>query len=210
MEFLKAILGDKYPEFEAAITAYNALPENKEKQIKLANLGSGEYVGVEKYSKAVLERDNFKLSLDTANKALEGFKDVDVDKLQGEITKLKDDLGKKDTEYQEKLAQMEYSVALDKYFESFKFTSDLAKKAAIEEFRKKELKLEKGTFLGGDDFMKLLKEANPTAFESEDTDPKPPTIVKPTKPRKPGEKMTLAEAMKYKNEHPEVDISTLI
>ncbi len=39
MEFLKAILGDKYPEFEAAITAHNALPENKEKPVKLADLG---------------------------------------------------------------------------------------------------------------------------------------------------------------------------
>ncbi|HHV09979.1 MAG TPA: hypothetical protein GXX75_06855 [Clostridiales bacterium] len=210
MEFLKAILGDKYPEFEAAITAYNALPENKDKQVKLANLGSGEYVGKAKYDSIEQDRNNYKSLLETAQTTLKKFEGVNVEDLQGEIEKLKDDLDNKDTEYKEKLSQMEYDGAINKYFESFKFTSDLAKRAAMDEFRKKELKLENGTFLGGDDYMKQLKEANPTAFEAEDDGEKPPTLVKPTKPRKPGEKMTLAEAMKYKNDHPDVDISTLI
>lgn len=210
MEFLKAILGDKYPEFEAAITAYNALPENKEKQVKIGNLGSGEYVGKAKYDTALQERDNYKTLYDTTKASLDKFDGVDVETLKGEIKKLNEDLGKKDTEYQGKIAQMEYDSTLGKYFEGFKFTSELAKKAAMDEFRKKELKLENGAFLGGDDFMKQLKEANPTAFEAEEDGTKPPTIVKPTKPRKPGEKMTLQEAMAYKNAHPDVDISTLI
>lgn len=210
MDFLKAILGDKYPEFEAAIIAYNALPENKDKQVKLANLGSGEYVGKAKYDTMEQERNNYKALHDTAQAALKKFEGVNVEDLQGEIKKLKGDLDNKDTEYKETIARMEYDGALGKYFEAFKFTSELAKKAAMDEFRKKELKLENGQFLGGDDFMKQLKEANPTAFEAEDDGTKPPTIVKPTKPRKPGDKMTLQEAMKYKNEHPDVDISTLI
>lgn len=210
MEFLKTILGDKYPELEAAVKAYNELPENKDKQVKLANLGSGEYVGKAKYDTMEQERNNYKTLHDTAQTALKKFEGVNVENLQGEITKLKEDLGKKDTEYKETIAKMEYDGALSKYFDGYKFTSELAKKAAMDEFRKKELKLENGQFLGGDDFMKQLKEANPTAFESDDDGTKPPTIVKPTKPRKPGEKMTLQEAMKYKNEHPDVDISTLI
>ncbi len=210
MEFLKAILGDKYSEFEAAVKAYNELPENKDKQIKLANLGSGEYVGKAKYDTMETEKNNYKALHDTAQAALKKFEGVDVEALKGEIIKLTEDLGKKDTEYKETIAQMEYNGALGKYFENFKFTSDLAKKAAMDEFRRKELKLENGQFLGGDDFMKQLKESNPTAFETEDDGVKPPTFVKPTKPRKPGEKMTLQEAMKYKNEHPDVDISTLI
>ncbi len=210
MEFLKAVLGDKYSEFETAITAYNALPENKDKQVKLANLGAGEYVGKAKYDSVEQDRNNYKSLLETAQTALKKFEGVNVEDLQGEITKLKEDIGKKETEFNEKVAQMEYDGALNKYFETFKFTSDLAKRAAMDEFRKKELKLENGAFLGGDDFMKQLKEANPTAFESENDGTKPPIIVKPTKPRKPGEKMTLAEAMAYKNAHPDVDISTLI
>lgn len=210
MEFLNAILGDKYPEFESAINTYNALPENKDKQVKIADLGGGGYVGADKYNKAVTERDNNKSLLDTANTALEKFKDVDVDQLQGEITKLKGDLSTKETEFNTKLTEIEYTGSIEKYFEGFKFTSELAKKAAMEEFKKKEFKLENGQFLGGDDFMKQLKEANPTAFVADNDGTKPPVIVKPTNTRKPGEKMTLAEAMKYKNEHPEVDITTLI
>ncbi len=210
MEFLKLILGDKYQEFETAVKTYNELPENKDKQVKIGNLGSGEYVGKAKFDTMEQDRNNYKSLLETAQTALKKFEGVNVEDLQGEITKLKEDLGKKDTEYQSKIALMEYDSALGKYFESFKFTSELAKKAAMEEFRKKELKLENDQFLGGNDFMKQLKEANPTAFEAEDDGTRPPTIVKPTKPRKPGEKMTLQEAMKYKNEHPDVDISTLI
>jgi len=210
MEFLKAILGDKYTEFETAISAYNALPENKDKQVKIADLGGGGYVSIEKYNKAVAERDNNKSLLDTANTALEQFKDVDVTQLQGEIVRLQGDLTTKETEFNTKLAEIEYTGAVQKYFEGFKFTSELAKKAAMEEFKKKELKLENGQFLGGDDYMKQLKEANPTAFVLDDDGGKPPVIVKPTNTHKPGDKMTLAEAMKYKNEHPEVDIKTLI
>jgi len=210
MEFLKAILGDKYPEFEATIIAYNAIPENKGKEVKLANLGGGEYVSKAKYDTVEQDRTSYKNLLETAQTTLKKFDGVDVDTLKGEIIKLTDDLGKKDTEYKEKLTQMEYDGTLSKYFETFKFTSELAKKAAIEEFKKKELKLENGLFLGGEDYMKQLKEANPTAFEADEDGEKPPVLVKGAKNRKPGEKMSLADAMKYKNEHPEVDITTLI
>lgn len=209
MEFLKEILGEEYPKFEAAINTYNSLPDNKDKQVKIANLGGGGYVSIEKYNTAVTERDNNKTLLDTANNALEQFKDVDVTELQGEITKLKEDLSSKETEFSTKLAEIEYTSAVQEYFKGFKFTSELAKKAALEEFKKKELKFDNGQFLGGDDFMKQLKESNPTAFEDEE-DEKKPVIIKGTKQRKQGEKMTLSEAMKYKNEHPEVDITTLI
>lgn len=209
MEFLKEILGDKYPEFEAAIKAYNEDPENKDKQIKLANLGTGEYVSKAKYSSMELERDNYKTQLTTAQDSLKAFEGVDVENLKGEITTLSTQLQNKETEFNNKLAEIEYNSNLETFFSSYKFTSELAKKAAIEEFKKKELKMDNGKFLGGEDFMKELKESNPTAFESEE-DEKAPKIVKGTNQRKPGQKMTLSEAMKYANEHPEVDITTLI
>lgn len=41
MEFLKEILGDElFKQVSEKINAYNGIKENKEKQIKLANLGS--------------------------------------------------------------------------------------------------------------------------------------------------------------------------
>ena len=50
MEFLKEILGEElYKQFEEKINAHNGDEANKDKQIKLANLSSGEYVGKGKY-----------------------------------------------------------------------------------------------------------------------------------------------------------------
>lgn len=57
MEFLKTILGEElYKQFETAVNAYNGNEANKDKQIKLADLGSGEYVSKGKYS--TLEAEN--------------------------------------------------------------------------------------------------------------------------------------------------------
>jgi hypothetical protein len=164
----------------------------------------------DKASKAELERDGYKEQLDTAQTALKEFEGVDIKELQGKVSELTNNLSEKDAEFQKKLSDMEYTKEIDNYFTGYKFTSDLAKKAAVEEFKKQEFKLVEGKFMGGDDYMKTLKESNPTAFESDTTDAKPPVIVKPTQTRKPGEKMSLAEAMAYKNAHPEVDIKTLI
>ena len=45
MEFLKDILGeDLYKQVSDTVNAYNGKPENKDKQVKLADLGSGQYV----------------------------------------------------------------------------------------------------------------------------------------------------------------------
>ena len=50
MEFLKEILGaDLYAQITEKINAHNGNEANKDKQIKIGNLGSGEYVGKGKY-----------------------------------------------------------------------------------------------------------------------------------------------------------------
>lgn len=60
MEFLKTVLGDElFAQFETAVNAHNAKPENQDKQIKLADLRTGEYVSNEKYKS--LETDNSSL-----------------------------------------------------------------------------------------------------------------------------------------------------
>jgi len=50
------------------------------------------------------ERDNYKAQLDTAKESLDKFKDVDVDGMNEQIAKLKDDLKAKDEEYAAKEA----------------------------------------------------------------------------------------------------------
>ena len=85
------------------------------------------------------------------------FDGVDVSKLQQSIkdweSKYNKDLAAKNREYAKKL-----------YFNGIKFASNLAKNAAMAEFDKKNLTFEDGKFLGADDFIKGLRESDPSAF----------------------------------------------
>ncbi len=68
MEFLKEVLGeDLFKQFETALNAHNGNESNKDKQIKLANLSSGEYVGKGKYDALQTLLDGKTTELDTAN-----------------------------------------------------------------------------------------------------------------------------------------------
>lgn len=59
------------------------------------------------------DRDNYKSQLETAQEALKGFEGVDVKELNGKIAQLNADLAAKDTEYQQKIADMEFNSVLD-------------------------------------------------------------------------------------------------
>lgn len=62
---------------------------------------------------AETERDNYKTQLETAQNALKEFEGVDVKDLQGKIEQLNNDLATKESEYQAKIADMEFSGKLD-------------------------------------------------------------------------------------------------
>lgn len=79
MEFLKEILGDDlYAQIESKVNEHNGKDDNKEKQIKIGNLGNGEYVAKGKYD-SELEKLNTLLTsknteLETANSLIADFK----------------------------------------------------------------------------------------------------------------------------------------
>lgn len=91
MDFLKALFGANaltYEQLEQAINAHNGNESNKENQIKIGNLGSGEYVGKGKFDALQEQLTGKQSELDTANgliaelkKASEGNEDM-----QGKIT----------------------------------------------------------------------------------------------------------------------------
>jgi hypothetical protein len=64
-------------------------------------------------SRLETERDNYKSQLETAQTALKKFEGVNVDELKGEIEKLNGDLATKETEYQTRIADMEFNSVLD-------------------------------------------------------------------------------------------------
>ena len=89
MEFLKEILGEElYKQFEEKINAHNGNEANKDKQIKLANLSSGEYVGKGKYDALDELLKGKTTELDTANGLIAELKKGTKgnEELQGKIT----------------------------------------------------------------------------------------------------------------------------
>lgn len=91
MDFLKAIFGEKpltFDEFARAIDAHNGNEANKDNQIKLGNLGGGEYVGKAKYDALQTLLDGKTTELDTANTLIADLKKGTKgnEELQGKVT----------------------------------------------------------------------------------------------------------------------------
>jgi hypothetical protein len=157
MEFLKAILGDKYPEFEAAITAYNALPENKDKQVKLADLSSGEYVGIGKYNSLITERDGIQEKLTAAEGTIATLKkdNKDNETLQQTIKTHEGTIQTLKTTYEAKIKEMKIEAAIQA-----KLTDAKHPDLLIGKFDKTKLSLsEDGSQVFGiDEQLTILKE----------------------------------------------------
>ena len=96
MEFLKELLGEElYSQLAAKINEHNGNEANKENQIKIANLGTGEYVGKGKY--------------DALNDLLKG-KETELTTANGLIAELKKGT-KGNEELQQKIGTYETQVA---------------------------------------------------------------------------------------------------
>lgn len=70
------------------------------------------YKTVSEVEKLRASRDNYKSQLETAQDALKEFEGVDVKELQGKIDTLNADLAKKDNDYKQQIADMEFDSAL--------------------------------------------------------------------------------------------------
>lgn len=65
-------------------------------------------------AKAEADRDKYKEQLDEATESLEKFKGVKPEELTAEIEKLQQTIKDKDTEYAQKIADMEFNSAIEK------------------------------------------------------------------------------------------------
>ena len=83
-------------------------------------------------SKAETERDNYKSQLETAQDALKEFEGVDVKDLQGKIQQLNDTLFQKETEYQAKIADMEFDAKLSELLKQSGVKNVKAAKALLD------------------------------------------------------------------------------
>lgn len=167
MDFLKEILTEElYNQLETAINAHNGNEANKDKQIKLANLGSGEYVGKGKYDALQALLDGKTTELDTANNLIADLKKGTKgdEGLQGKITEyetqvqtLQAELEKTKLENAIQLALRD-AKAIDPDYLAFKLR---------EKYKPEELTLdESGKIKGIDDKLTGLKTQFPAQFAS--------------------------------------------
>lgn len=156
-------------------------------------------------AKLETERDTLRTNLKTAEDTLKTFEGVDVNELNGKIAALTADLAKKDSDYQAKIADMEFNSVLDTAISGSKARNSKTVKALL------DLEVLKASKNQSEDIkaaIEKVKAENDFLFESSEPikNPVAPTGI----PNPDGKKMTLSEAMKYKNEHPDADVNTLI
>ena len=83
MEFLKEILGEElFSQVSEKVNTYNSDEKNKENQVKIGNLGSGNYVGKEKFDAKETEIAGLKEQLKNANTEIQSYKDMDIDSIK--------------------------------------------------------------------------------------------------------------------------------
>ena len=172
MEFLKEILGEElYNQFEEKVNAHNGADANKEKQIKIGNLGNGDYVGKAKYDSEV-EKLNALINgketeLTTANELIAELKKGTKgnEELQGKITGYESQVAELQAQLAEtKLkAALKYALlsekALDVPYMTFKIEEKLREQGKILELDENE------NIKGWEDVINGLKTQFPTQFE---------------------------------------------
>lgn len=176
MEFLKELFGGKpltFDELVQAINAHNGNEANKDKQIKLANLALGEYVGKGKYD-ADLEKVNNLLTtkqgeLDAANILIGDLRKGTKgnEELQGKITNYESVIV---PELQKQLAETKANGALKVALLSAKALDIDYLTYKVKEKMKAEGKTleldENENIKGWDDLLSGLKTQCPKQFES--------------------------------------------
>ncbi len=180
-------------------------PEATKEQIDaLLNIHSSD-IGKTK-QKLEAERDNYKAQLDTAQEALKSFEGVDVAELRGKIDTLTADLAAQESGYKAKIADMEFQSILDAAITGSRAKNAKAVAALLD---LEALKASKNQSEDIKSAIGKVKAENDFLFQSDEPFQNPSPVGQ-TNPQNSGTKMSLLEAMKYKNEHPDVDVKTLI
>ena len=170
MEFLKEILGDAlYAQFEQAMNAYNGNEANRDKQVKLANLSTGEYVGKGKYDALQAQLDGKDTELTTANNLIAELKKCTKDNewLQGKITGYETQVAT----LQAELAKTRLDNAIQLALRDAKAVDpDYLAYKLHEKYKPEELTLdENGKVKGMDEKLSGLKIQFPNQFEASGT-----------------------------------------
>ena len=174
MDFLKAIFGENslnYEQLVQAIDAHNGNEANKDNQIKIGNLGSGEYVGKGKYEAEVsasqgkdAEIENYKKAIADLQKANKGNEDIQqrISQLETENAQLKAAQEESDRRYAFDVLLMDAGVTDkdEREFLIYKYESKLKEEG-------KTLELDENKHIkGAEGIVESMKTMRPKAFEA--------------------------------------------
>ena len=169
MEFLKEILGEElFNQFKEKIDTFNGNEANKDKQIKLANLATGEYVGKGKFDALNELLTGKQTELDTANGLIAELKKgaKGNEEMQGKITQYESTVAELQAQLQETKIKSAIKVALlsekavDVDYLTYKLNEKLKEKGENLELD------ENDNIKGWDEKLSGLKTQFPTMFES--------------------------------------------
>lgn len=174
MEFLKELFSDKaltYEEFAQAVNAHNGNEANKDNQIKIGNLGKGEYVATGKYNALQDSLNGKDAELANANNLIAELKKASKgnEEMQQKFTQYETDNARLQQELQEAEIKYAFEVMLmdagvtdkdDREFLAYKHEKKLKEEG-------KTLELDDNKHIkGGDAIIESLKTTNPKLFES--------------------------------------------
>ena len=164
MDWLKEILGEElFAKFAEKVNAHNGDERNKDKQIKIANLSSGEYVGKGKFDALETEHNSKIAELDAANKMIDDFK---------RASKGNEEMQSKIVAYENQVKDLNAQLAAAKVESAIKVGLLEAKASDIDymTFKLKEtgeITLDDhGKIKGWDDKLASLKTKYPNHFET--------------------------------------------
>lgn len=173
MEFLKEVLGEElFNQITEKINAHNGNEANKDKQVKIGNLGTGEYVGKGKYE-ALQELVNGKeTELKSANDLIAELKKGTKgnEELQNKISGYESQVAELQAQLQETKIKAAIKVALlsekavDVDYLTYKLNEKLKEKGEALELD------ENDNIKGWNDKLSGLKTQFPKMFESTGTD----------------------------------------
>lgn len=173
MEFLKEVLGEElYSQIESKINEHNGNEANKENQIKLGNLGKGEYVSQGKHAALSEALKGKEAELTSANELIAQMKKATKgnEELQGKISGYESQVAELQAQLQETKMKAAVKVALmsekavDVDYLTFKLNEKLKEKGETLELD------ENDNIKGWDDKLSGLKVQFPTMFESANKD----------------------------------------
>lgn len=154
------------------------------KDAKFVDLTEGNYYSKAKHEDELAAKDK---QIGTLNATIKS-RDTDLADLQAKLAEAGQDASKLEEvtsnltalqtkydgdmkSYKEQLKKQSYEFAVKEFANNQKFTSRSAKDAFVQSMIAKDLKMEKDTILGADDFLNVYKESDPDAFVVE----QPPT-----------------------------------